>query len=350
MKITASKKTIVILSISFILLLLVAGLSFFYRDIISNGFKYGRWFVLDKYEELLDDCDYVKTKDTVEVKCKGLLYPPQELDKRLMTHCYNFITIPKKEEDKTFVFNICEGNNRVKWEGMDEWLEVDSFLPLKYSIIYSKSKLFTFEYSSLEIANVSDTEYYEEFYKNKDIAQTGFVVSLENATSDDYYNYVVMKENTFGIEEAGHIYTFTNQLQNIETKGDILELTFKSTIEGKDVIFTLPSRQIEFSEGEDLFTTITVENKDLLKVGGNYQLQFFFLTDKSDTLVENLKKECNREEVPILLTRLCGNIDIVLSNSFKPTTKDKIIEEILSGANKKDLQNTILFYMISVEK
>ncbi len=349
MKITASKKTIVILSISFLLLLLGVFV-FVYKDVIRNGFKYGRWFVLDKYEELLDDCDYVKTKDTVEVKCKGLLYPPQELDKRLMTHCYNFITIPKKEEDKTFVFNICEGNNRVKWEGMGEWLEVDSFLPLKYSIIYSKSKLFTFEYSSLEIANVSDTEYYKEFYKNKDIAQKRFVVSLDNPTPDGYYNYVDMKKNTFGIEEAGLIYTFKNQLQNIETKGDILELTFKSTIEGKDVILTLPSRQIELSEGEGLFTTITVENKDLLKVGDNYQLQFFFLTDKPNTLVENIKKECNQEEVPILLTRLCGNIDIVLSNSFKPTTKDKIIEEILSGANKKDLQNTILFYMISVEK
>ena len=349
MKISASKKTITILSICFVLLL-VGGFSFFYRDVISNGFNHGRWFVLDKYEELLEDCEWEKGGKEVRIKCKGLLYPISELEKNLSTHCYNFITIPKENDKKTSVFNICEGNNRVKWDGMEKWLEVDSFLPLKYSIIYSKSKLFTFEYSSLEIANVSDTEYYEEFYKNKDIAQKRFVVSLDNPTPDGYYNYVDMKKNTFGIEEAGHIYTFTNQLQNIETKGDILELTFKSTIEGKDVILTLPSRQIELSEGEGLFTTITVENKDLLKVGDNYQLQFFFLTDKPNTLVENIKKECNQEEVPILLTRLCGNIDIVLSNSFKPTTKDKIIEEILSGANKKDLQNTILFYMISVEK
>ena len=59
MKISASKKTITILSICFVLLL-VGGFSFFYRDVISNGIKYGRWFTLDRYEEMLEDCDHIK--------------------------------------------------------------------------------------------------------------------------------------------------------------------------------------------------------------------------------------------------------------------------------------------------
>ncbi len=350
MKFTATKKTIVILTVSFLVLILGI-ISFIYRDFISKGIHTGRWFTLDKYEELLEDCEYSKSGDVVKVNCNALLFPAQELDKRLKTHCYNFIVIPKDNEKKTFVSNLCEGDDRVKWNKRDEWIEIQAFVPVKYSIVFNKTKPFTFEYSSVEIRTVGEKEYYSEFHKNKSFAEVGYYVpSLGNSTPEEYYNYVFMEKNTFGFEEIGHIYTFETQLQKIDVKGKDLQLTFKSTIENEDVLFTIPTRNIRLSEGEGQFTTVTVENKDILKLNGNYQLQFFYLTSKPDSLIEKIQEECSQEDILLHLEPLCGNFDMILEDTLQPTTKDKVIEDLLSGKGEKYLHNTALFYMITIEE
>lgn len=59
MKVVASNNTIRLLSI-FFFILLFSGISLLYKDVISNGIKYGRWFTLDRYEEMLEDCDHIK--------------------------------------------------------------------------------------------------------------------------------------------------------------------------------------------------------------------------------------------------------------------------------------------------
>ena len=345
MKISASKKTIIILSISFSLLLL-ASISFLFRDAISNGFNHGRWFVLDKYERLLEDCDYVKKGKAIKVQCNALLYPAPELEKNLNTHCYNFLTIPIDNEKKLYLFNICEGNNKVKWEEMSEWLKADSLVPVRYSILFERSKLFSFKYSGLEIENVNEKEYYNEFHKNKDLVDRRYVVSLDKAVPDQYFNYISMDRNTLGIEEVGHIYLFDTQLENIEAKGEELQYTFSSTVEEEDVVFTIPSKHILLQEREGQFTAITAENKEVLKLNSKYQLQFFYLSNKSDAFVEKIKKTCS-QEVHGHLESLCINIDTILEDSFKQTNKDEVIKEILSKGDGGVLNNTILFYMIS---
>lgn len=51
MKFTATKKAIVILTVSFLILALGI-ISLVYKDYITKAINTGRWFTLDRYEEL----------------------------------------------------------------------------------------------------------------------------------------------------------------------------------------------------------------------------------------------------------------------------------------------------------
>ncbi|HKM19836.1 MAG TPA: hypothetical protein VJY47_01285 [Candidatus Dojkabacteria bacterium] len=346
MKISASKKTIAILSICFVFLI-VGGISLFYKDVITNGFNYNRWFVLDKYAELLEDCEWEKGGKEVRIKCKGLLYPISELEKNLSTHCYNIITIPKELEKKTFVFNVCEGNDRVKWEGMDEWMEKGVFTPVRYTVVFNRSKPFTFEYFSLEIENVNEKEYYAEFYKHKDIADSKYSLSLETNSLDAFNNYFFSDKDEFGLEEMGVMYLLKAQLLNKEVKNDVMLLTFNSKIQGEDIQFTIRSNFINFSKEGDENLEVGSSNIGKIDINKNYQLILLYQSKELENLKEKMDTVCNVDEVHISQKPLCGNKQLILDQNTKPTTGKEIVENLLHG--EKDLHNAFLFYMISVD-
>lgn len=76
MKTSASKRVLYLIVI--LLVLLLGEAAFYFKDVISNGIKYGRWFTVDRYEELFDYCDWNKSENGLNVHCKGFLYSMEE--------------------------------------------------------------------------------------------------------------------------------------------------------------------------------------------------------------------------------------------------------------------------------
>ena len=66
MKVSASKRVLFI--IMFLFVLLLGGVAYYFKDVISNGIKYGRWFTVDKYEELFDYCDWERKGNNLDIK------------------------------------------------------------------------------------------------------------------------------------------------------------------------------------------------------------------------------------------------------------------------------------------
>ncbi len=349
MKVSASKKTIVILIILFVLLLL-GGICFLYKDVINNGIKYGRWFSVDKYEELLDDCEWERKGGELRIKCRALLYPGTDADKNIPTHCLNFIMIPKDFDKGVKTFNICEEIQNLQWEQKEEWLNAKSLMPVRYTLIYNHNNSIDFQYSSLGVQHVDEKEYFGEFLKNKSLAKKGYAVSLDSSTPEQFNNYISMDKETFDIQEMGHIYIFATELLKKEVKGEDIYITLKSQIEKEEVSFTLASNSILLSKGEGNFVNITTENIDDLEIHGKYQIQMAYLTNKPEDLTNKVEDMCKEDDILKHREPLCNNKKIVLDDKYKATSKEEIIKEILLKKDDVFLQNVLLYYMITIDE
>lgn len=342
MKISASKKTITILAVCSVLLFL-AGISLLYKDVITNGLKYGRWFTLDRYEELLEDCSYKREGKELLMTCNALILPASEFDQNVTEHCFNFFTIPKENEKSIYTFNICESNENIKYEGLEEWLSEEKMTPVKFTIMYKSTNYMYFTYSSLKIENATEEELYEEFYKNSHLKSLNYSIASEYAFPDAYNNYVYVEDSTFVENDGiGHISIFSAFLLEKEMMGGEMVYRFKTKIENKDIEFQTYSNSFILHNG-DYFENVTYENIDAMEVGKEYALSLLYLDNKSDVISEEINSWCEREEIHLSRQSLCGNKEKILGTNLNVTDKDSIIEELSSGQETVDLLDTIIF-------
>ncbi len=346
MKISASKKTITILSICLVFLLL-GGISFLYKDVISNGIKHDKWFVIDKYEELLEDCEWKREGNQVKSVCNALLHNATDVEKLTAYHCYNLVTIPKANEKMTYMVSICEDDHNVKWEGKEEWLEKRSgLIPVKYSIVYKRRKPFHYEYSSLELENATEKDLFETFYKNNDIKEYTGMIETEYHSPDFYENYVFLEKDTFEIEEIGHLYVLSAKLIKKDVVNEKILLSFSSRIKEEEIIFTGQTEGFLFfpERLEAPPVLITAENINEIEEDKAYQFKTLYLNNKSNNLVDNITQICNSKEVPPSISALCVNKETILSDDFKINTKDNIVQELLSS--KESVMDNNIIYLI----
>ena len=94
MKVSASKR--VLFLIIFLFVLLLGGVAYYFKYVISNGIKYGRWFTVDMYGELLEDCDHIKIGGVIKVSCNALIYPSTPLYNKIENHCFNILILSSK--------------------------------------------------------------------------------------------------------------------------------------------------------------------------------------------------------------------------------------------------------------
>lgn len=82
-------------------------MSLYFKDVISNGIKYGRWFTVDRYEELFDYCDWEMKGKNLNIKCRALVGEVYVEDRSDNSICYNLKIISRK--DSTLIdFDFCD--------------------------------------------------------------------------------------------------------------------------------------------------------------------------------------------------------------------------------------------------
>jgi len=349
MKFTATKKTIVILIVSFLVLVLGV-ISFIYRDFISNGINTGRWFTLDKYEELLEDCEWEKKGKQIMVNCKALVYPAEPFFKDLDSFCINFYTVSLKDIDKRpEVFNICQERSKLSWEGIEKWFEEEKkYTPVNYSVVYSYAKGGKYLYDHIEVSNVSDKEY-EEFKKNNWLGKYYmFDVKRDYLTLEHYYNYVVVDRNAFGFEELGQILFLDATLLHVEAKGEKIFLTFKARMEEEMYEFKTKTKALLLlsEENHEYFENITTDNLDKLELEHEYEISLAYIVNKTDELISKSDSICNAaKELPRVNNILCLNDDYISSDSYNSIKGKDIVKEI---GDKKGvvLPNTFVYQLV----
>ncbi len=350
MKFSGSKNSIIILIVCFILLLFSL-LIFYFRDVVSNGIKYDRWFTLDKYEELIEDCDWERDGKEIKLTCNALLHVASYEDNEIGDRCYSFLTISKKDESKKpEIYNICEKDSNVNWDSMSQWLkEKERMTPVEYKLVYQSKNFVNFTYDRIEIRNATNDELFNEFYLNIHLKE--IPIASEYLNKDIYDNYVYIEKGTFGIEEMGHIYILDAKLveKSIEDN-NLMYFTFETRINDQNIKIKTHTNGFMLMKQEGvtfLQEYFTKNTSDQIPLDGKYQLRFFYITGKTDNLNQKVEEICKSEIIHITNKSLCDNKEEILKNEFKVTSKDEILKDLKKGnlENIVNIDNGILYIL-----
>lgn len=352
MKISGTRRSLLIISLCFFISLVFLTL-FYFKDSISNGIKYGRWFVLDKYQDMLDDCDWERTSKEMKVKCNALVYQASEIDKRVEDRCYNFLIVSKNDKNKQpEIFNICEKMDKIDWETIENWLEErDKMTPVKLNLLYTKRNLGEYIYSGFQVLDVTPEVLFDEFYTNKSLKESLYPIATRFKSEDDYNNYIYIDKGTFGIDEIAHLYFEEAKLIEKTTENETMYFTFETRIKEKTIklkIHTKGVLLIKHIGQEDVQEYVTSENINKIEINTNYEFRFFYLTSKTKDIQQKIEERCINQEVHISNKSLCDNKEEILSNEFLPSTKDEILDYLTSNNEDGivDVNNAILFILI----
>ncbi len=305
MKITASKKTIVILSISFLLLLLGVFV-FVYKDVIRNGFKYGRWFVLDKHEgEFIDCMEYKEEENEINAICQGFLLETEEKDasKSRGKLCKEFYIVYKDYQGWQ-KFSPCL--NKEDFIYKDILTKPNHYIPVNIHIHYTKVNPFKYKLDNITLEDMGDEDLYVEILsKNmgtQNIMEKGLV-----ATQDDI-NY---EKDGFlpvrgGIMEKYPYITYfkTLNLKKIGVVDNKIRLLFTGELKNKSISMEVFSTSflLSYYDENKRHNTVFINTKNYkrVKVGTNYQTHFLSLSnqeeDKLDEIISNCSEDFNAEE------------------------------------------------------
>lgn len=153
MKVAASKRVLFI--IIFLFILLLGGVAYYFKDVISNGIKYGRWFTVDKYEELFDYCDWERKGNSLNIKCKALLRSMSVPKDNKDGICYEYLVYHKKYPENVKEFKLCEDPKSIYYENKDKSITLKLKIDLAISF---DGELLNYSYKKIEMLNITESK------------------------------------------------------------------------------------------------------------------------------------------------------------------------------------------------
>lgn len=153
MKSSASKRVFFI--IMFLFVLLLGGVAYYFKDVISNGIKYGRWFTVDKYEELFDYCDWERKGNNLNIKCKALLRSMSVPKNNKDGICYEYLVYHKKYPENVKEFKLCEDPKSIYYENKDKSITLKLKIDLAISF---DGELLNYSYKKIEMLNITESK------------------------------------------------------------------------------------------------------------------------------------------------------------------------------------------------
>lgn len=184
MKVSASRKTIIILSIC-LLLVLLGVVSLLYKDVISNGIKYGRWFSIDKYEELLDHCDWEREGKELKIKCKALLGSTKKEEGEVL--CHNILLIGKEQGKDISKILICEKEDRVKL--VDKRRDYKRLKAVNIEVLYLSKDILKHSFEEVTIKSMEELDILAMIEEDERVSELADYIDREYFNMDFYDNF-----------------------------------------------------------------------------------------------------------------------------------------------------------------
>lgn len=225
MKFTATKKTIVILILSFLVLVLGI-ISFIYRDFISNGIRYGKWFSVDENKDLLEFCNSSYEGGKINIECKALLEEMYVSDSQENNICYK-VKIVSSKDSLLHDYEICNNPKNIFFENPYKELSYNTVLPIHLALIYHQrdaDRKYSLE--KIQMGVLSDEESYKKLYGDEILMKQVFSLRKVLMTDLVYNASVVGCNNMFPNTAICEIYLYGAKLEAIVDAGESTILTF----------------------------------------------------------------------------------------------------------------------------
>lgn len=353
MKVSASKKTIAILIVLFLLLLL-GGIYFLYKDVIHNGIKYGRWFTVDKYEELLDDCEWERKDKELKIKCRALVEAIHTNNDYI---CYTSKVI-SKINTRLIKQEICELPKDVHLNNPYFELPKDQALP-SYLTIYMDSPTYPkYSLKKLVINGIKDEEV-AEWLKNETLQNNLTKENLFLLTNTSYNGFLLRDNYLFPTLPLNWIRLYHMKLEEIvsddNSKGAVL--VFSGAFKNRSNRYKLKLYTESFAH-----SNVSSSNKmesypeqgsisEILKVNNSYDLDLTYPTSSLSVHKPEITKACSI--VDELSTERQAFCNIVKEGrEVKPYEDIKKEEDFISFVIKNQeivLDNMILNKVLNLE-
>ena len=306
MKFSASKRVVFILMICFVLLLL-GGISLYFKDVISNGFKYGRWFTVDRYEELFDYCDYEKKGRDLSIKCNALVQSISVSEQNEKDICYKMLII-SKTDNSLVDYSICGQPKTFQLINPYKTIESNKVLPV-YLVLTGKLET-VFQYSMNNIK--MDTLSYEDLYTNPVFSTREFdyekrIIYMGDFPSEGLYFGI----NSIHNESFGELTLIGTNLKNVTSDSEYVYLNLEGSLNGgKDPYnVTVKSKGFLIRERDGKYGKF-IDSTNILEIPkwGRYSASFSYTTKSN---YSNLEKFCQTNELdyPRTCTRLLEHSD-----------------------------------------
>lgn len=301
MKISASKKTIRILSVC-LGLLLFATLLLFYKDTISNGIQYKKWLTLDKYNELLNDCIHRKEGESIKLECNALLIQFKN-DKVSDENICASLELILKDNKNTRPFSPCTDRKNLDTSNYTYNHIPDSYFPVVISFNYDKSGLFKYSLSTISIREMPYEQIQE--LKTKSFPDIAYMIRTQKdgIFANDHYYFVDVGLNGQEYPYISYIKEMT--LNKIEPMNNKLKLTFKGKIKGEFVDLILEEEKFTFLSPDGERSVISIDNPTTLEIDKNYQLTFLSLPASMEQRISEIMTACKNSQEEVFMQILC---------------------------------------------
>lgn len=346
MKIAASKKTIVILSVCFISLLL-SGLSLLYKDVISNGIKHGRWFTLGEDDKLLDDCEWEREGIDIKIKCKGFLASIHEDSSNNLSSA-NFILLNEK------VFNVRGFSTKLETKNL-QWKNpyeiYDKYIPVYIDIVY-KNRLSPKHNLSTMSLNIIPDEMLDDLILGKfDINHiTTQIITQEEASIRKNNYYIVESRKELGPPDIVYIQDLILKESSL-IGNEKIKMLFTGIIKNTEIQMEVISENIFYQhEGEDgrpIEEEITHENYLKIPKETKFFAVLLSLSEEDEKVMDEILEKCNNNPEYIALKALCNFSEEKIRSSII-NDREQYLKSFLENPREIKLEKPILYLLSSL--
>ncbi len=342
MKFIINKRSIILLIVSFLSLLLVL-FGIFFKDRIIQIINSKTLYNLDKYSELLKDCEIETNNGVLELHCIAVL-------KRMEI---------KEEEDCILTEVLVNGNknlresyfcvqkDKIDWENP---YEIDNAsLVVKMDMVYKKEKNFDYSFDEIILAVLDESELSKLYEINSELKKIRPSILSEKFAENIKNNYNKLDKISIGETSISHVLFYKLILKSVTVNNSKLELLFEGEIKGQVYGALFKSNRFFIIEGVN-HKIISPEDYSDLKNNQEYDL----MTVSIDSVFpQSMKERCFKMEGTIpqkgivsveLLSKeffpLCVVLPDNLENMYVPDVEKYIgssIEESKANSDYKIL-------------
>lgn len=297
MKSSASKR--VLFLIIFLFVLLLGGVAYYFKDVISNGIKYGRWFTVDKYEELFDYCDWERKGNNLNIKCKALVEKTYVKEGSGDSICYSLKVISIKGSNLVD-YDFCDDPKSIEF--INPYFSINSgeVLPIDLMITNKQSSIKGYSFVRIDLDAVSQ-KVLEGWLQNETLKNNLESAKIRLLTNISYNNFSLTESNLFPNTSLNLIRLYQVKLENISSNeyGPLLEFSGFFADGTKPFELILNTKGFAYSEmypNKESTSYLEKESVNLLQINRVYDVDLIYSTKDISEEKTKLKEVCSLED------------------------------------------------------